>query len=94
MKATLTFDLPEEEPEHKYALAGLDALLLISALEDEIRSKLRYGSGEFNEFLHEKWDDESGEYAKEKVNGDNATLQKVWDWIINQKRIRNLPELI
>ena len=94
MKAILEFNLPEEEPEHKYALAGLDALLLINALEEEIRSKLRYGSGEFNEFLHEKWAFETDEYTNERVKGDDATLQKVLDWIINQKRVRNLPELV
>lgn len=94
MKATLTFDLPEEEAEHKYALAGLDALLLINDLENEIRSKLRHGTGEFNEFLHEKWDDESGEFSKERVKGDDATLEAVWQWIIHQKGKRNLPELV
>lgn len=94
MKATLTFDLPEETPEHKYALAGLDALLLISDLEMEIRSKLNNGTGEFVDFIYEKWDDESGEFAKERVNGDDATLHAVWNWIIEQKRERNLPELV
>lgn len=94
MKATLTFDLPEEEAEHKYALAGLDALLLISDLENEIRSKLNHDCGEFKEFLHEKWNEESGEFAKERVKGDDATLEAIWQWIIEQKRERNLPELL
>ena len=94
MKATLTFDLPEEEAEHKYALAGLDALLLISDLENEIRSKLNNDCGEFKEFLHTNWDDESGEFAKERVKGDDATLEAVWQWIIHQKQERNLPELV
>ena len=93
MKATLTFKLPEEEPEHRYALAGVDALLLISDLENEIRSKVNNGTGEFVEFLHEKWDDDSGEFAKERMRGDDATLHAVWDWIIRQKQERNLPEL-
>jgi len=94
MKATLEFNLPEEEPEHRYALAGLDALLLINDLENEIRSKVNNGTGEFVEFLHKKWDDESGEFAKERMRGDDATLHAVRDWIIREKRERNLPELV
>lgn len=49
MKATLKFKLPEEEAEHSYALAGLDALLAIDDLLSEIRSALRHNSGELRE---------------------------------------------
>lgn len=49
MKATLEFDLPEEKYDHKYALAGLDALLCISDLINEIRAKLKYDGGEFKD---------------------------------------------
>lgn len=94
MKATLTFDLPEEEPEHKYALAGTDALLLIEDLCNEIRSKLRYETGEFQEFDAEEWDEEKDEFVKITAKGDDHTLEKVWQWVIDQKQRRNLPELI
>jgi len=47
MKATLEFELPQEEPEHKYALAGLDALLVIDNIEREINLFFKYGSGCF-----------------------------------------------
>lgn len=49
MKATLTFDLPEEAQDHKYALAGTDALIVISDILSEIRSALRYESGELKD---------------------------------------------
>lgn len=48
-KATLTYNLPEEENEHKYALAGVDALLVISDLMSEIRSKLKHDCGYFKD---------------------------------------------
>ncbi len=94
MKATLTFDLPEEEPEHKYALAGTDALILIEDLCSEIRAKLKYDTGEFKEFKAEKWDEEKDEFVKITAKGDDYTLEKVFDWIIEQKQRRNLPELV
>ena len=49
MKATLTFDLPEEAQDHKYALAGCNALICISDILDEIRSKLKYDAGLFKD---------------------------------------------
>jgi hypothetical protein len=94
MKAQLIFDLPEEKPEHSCALAGTDALLLIEDLCNEIRSKLRYDSGEFKEFPAEKWDDERNEFVKITAKGDDHTLEKVWQWVIEQKQRRNLPELV
>lgn len=92
MTATLTFNLPEEGPEHRYALAGIDALLLISDLENEIRSKLRHDCGEFREFAVERYGDDG--VTTERVNGDDATLEAVWQWIIRQKQERSLPELV
>ena len=92
MKAILEFNLPEEEPEHRYALAGIDALLLISDLENEIRSKLRYDCGEFREFNVERYGDDG--VTTERVQGNNDTLEAVWHWIIRQKQERSLPELV
>ena len=93
MKATIEFDLPEEEYEHKYALAGTDALLLIEDLCNEIRSKLRHNSGDFREFNTEEYK-EDGSIIKKKVSGDDDTLDYVWKWIIEQKQNRQLPELV
>jgi len=45
MKATLEFDLPEDRHDHEYALAGLDALLVIDDLLNEIRSAVKHNSG-------------------------------------------------
>ncbi len=92
MKAILEFSLPEEEPEHRYALAGIDALLLISDLENEIRSKLRYDSGEFREFAAERYGDDG--VTRETVQGNDDTLEAVRHWIIRQKQERQLPELV
>ena len=94
MKATLTFNLPEEEPEHSYALAGTDALILIEDLCSEIRAKLKYDTGEFKEFPAEEWDEETNQFKKITAKGDDHTLEKVWQWIIDQKQRRNLPELV
>lgn len=94
MTATLTFQLPEEEPEHRYALAGTDALLLIEDLCSEIRAKLKYDSGDFKEFQAEKWDEERSEFVKITAKGDDHTLEKIVDWIYDQKQRRNLPELV
>ena len=43
--ATLRFDLadPDDEREHRYALAGREALLALEEIERAIRSKLKYG---------------------------------------------------
>jgi len=93
MKATLEFNLPEEQDDHAYALSGLDALLVINDLENEIRSKLRYDSGEFKEFDVEVYNDD-GTTSSRKVKGCDDTLEKVWDVLIRFKQERNLPELV
>ena len=94
MKAILEFNLPEDQHDHKYALAGLDAILLISDLENEIRSKLRHDSGEFREFVADVYSEDGCNMERKTVKGCDQTLQKVWDWIIEAKRDREIPELI
>lgn len=42
MRATLVFTLPEDEREHKYALAGRDALLALEAIDTWARNTLKY----------------------------------------------------
>jgi hypothetical protein len=49
MKATLEYELPEEKRDMEYALKGVDAMILIDNLLNEIRSALRHQSGEFRE---------------------------------------------
>ena len=49
MKAILEFSLPEDQHDHKYALAGTDALIVISDILSEIRSALKYESGELKD---------------------------------------------
>jgi hypothetical protein len=49
MKAILEFSLPEDQHDHKYALAGTDALICISDLLNEIRAKLKHDGGEFKD---------------------------------------------
>lgn len=43
MKAILEFDLPEDEPDHKYALAGRDALLALDEIDRWARGILKHG---------------------------------------------------
>jgi hypothetical protein len=93
MKAILEFNLPEEQDDHKYALSGVDALIVISDLENEIRSKLRYDAGEFKEFYIDVYN-EDGTIKKKKVNGCDDTLERVWEVLRRFKQERNLPELV
>ena len=92
MQAQLIFNLPEEQDDHAYALHGLDALLVINDLENEIRNKLRYDSGEFKEFNVESYNND-GTIVKRRVNGCDDTLEQVWNILIRLKNERNLPEL-
>lgn len=92
MKAILEFSLPEDQDDHAYALHGLDALLVINDLEEEIRRKLRYDAGEFKEFEVENYKDD-GTLVTRRVKGCDDTLEKVWDVLLRFKRERNLPEL-
>jgi len=94
MKAILEFDLPEEEPEHSYALAGLDALLVIEEILNEIRSFLKYEDGEFREFHTEIWNEETNQYEQKTMKGCDHTLEKVRSLIFEYKQKRNLPELV
>jgi hypothetical protein len=66
MKATIEFDVPEEKHELEYALKGVDALLLIDNLLNEIRSAMRHQSGEFREL-----DDTTLEKIREWVVQDS-----------------------
>lgn len=42
--ATLTYDLsdPDDAREHRYALAGRDALIALDRIEEAIRARLKY----------------------------------------------------
>jgi hypothetical protein len=93
MKAILEFSLPEDQDDHAYALSGLDALLVINDLEQEIRNKLRYDSGEFKEFNVESYDDD-GNKSNRRVRGCDDTLEQVWNLLIRFKNERNIPELV
>ena len=43
--ATLRFDLsdPEDERLHRYALAGRDALIALERVDNDLRSRAKYG---------------------------------------------------
>jgi molybdopterin/thiamine biosynthesis adenylyltransferase len=49
MKATLEFNLPEEEQEHRCALAGVDALLVIDDVVEELANGMNNQYGVFKE---------------------------------------------
>ena len=55
MKATLEFDLPDDEPEHRYALAGRDALIALEQIDEWARGKIKHAeiSEEADELLRE-----------------------------------------
>lgn len=85
MRATLTFKLPQEEPEHSYALAGLDALLAIDEIRSEIRSFLKHECGQFK-----RWKN----YAGTECTGDYETLERVMQVLCTIAENRRLPELV
>jgi hypothetical protein len=45
MKATLRFDLddPDDERQHRYALAGRDALIAMERIGEHCRQRIKYG---------------------------------------------------
>ena len=43
MKATLTFDLPDERSEHLAAVHGLDWALVVWTLDQELRARIKHG---------------------------------------------------
>jgi hypothetical protein len=69
----------------KYAMAGLDALLLIDDVLNEIRSYLKYDCGELVECK-----DCDGNIK----SSCPYTLQKVVEYICELKEAKRLPELI
>lgn len=93
MKATIEFTLPEEQDEHAYALAGVDALLCIDDLLNEIRNKLKYDGGRFKEWDVEIYN-EDGTRLQKTVAGCDYTLERVRDILIELKNDRKLPDLV
>ena len=85
-KATLEFNLPEQEYDFKYACAGLDALLTLNDIDQELRSAVRYNTGEFTHYI----DDET----KERKECCVETLHHVRKVINEMVHERKLPELI
>jgi hypothetical protein len=55
MKAILEFSLPDDEQEHRYALAGRDALIALEQIDEWARGKIKHGepSEEAEELLRE-----------------------------------------
>ena len=85
MKAILEYNLPEDEMDMKYAIAGIDALLLIEDVINEIRSYLKHGCGELKTCL----DDNDNQ-----IDCCPHTMHKIREYICEQKANRNLPDLI
>ena len=84
MKATLEFDLPEDRTEHICAVKGMDAILILDDLLNEIRAFLKHGCGEFKE-----WRDEEGETH----TACDATLEKVRSYIWELRKDNEIPDL-
>lgn len=84
MKATLEFTLPEERTEHIAAVKGMDAILIIDGLLNEIRTFLKHGGGEFHE-----WRDFEGQTHTACA----ATLEKVRSYIWELRKDNEIPDL-
>lgn len=94
MKATLEYQLPEEEHEHAYALAGVDALLAIDDLRNEIRSFLKYETGKFRQFDAERYNEETNTFEQFKTDACSHTLERVAVVLAEIIEARRLPELV
>ena len=85
MKATLEFTLPEERCEHICAVKGMDTILLLDDLINEIRAFLKHGGGEFKQWR----DEETGN----TVTGCEQTLEKVRSYIWELRKDNEIPDL-
>ena len=72
MKATLEFNLPEEQAEHYCAIKGADMLNVLWELKAELRSMLKYGElpGEQYEIVEKIQDFLLGSLNDNDVNLD------------------------
>jgi hypothetical protein len=84
MKATLEFNLPEERTEHICAVKGMDTILILDDLLNEIRSFLKHGDGEFRQ-----WRDEEGA----TYSACEHTLEKVRSYIWELRKDNEIPDL-
>ena len=84
MKATLEFTLPEERTEHICAVKGMDTILIIDDLLQEIRAFLKHESGEFK-----SWRDDEGRDCKACPD----TLEKIRSYIWELRKDNEIPDL-
>jgi len=73
MKATLEFNLPEEQSEFETATKGSSMLVLLSDLFEEIRSNLKYDSGAFKDYDKDTLE-EVRNYIQDKMRSLNISL--------------------
>lgn len=59
-KATLTFDLPEEQADFAMATHAADMWIILSDLDNELRAHLKYGS-------HPEWDEKTVEEIRKII---------------------------
>ena len=84
MTATLTFELPQEAPEHMAAVKGVDTILLLDDLINEIRSFLKHDGGQFK-----SWRNDEGT----ECTACPETLEKVRSMIWEMRQAREIPDL-
>jgi hypothetical protein len=84
MTASITFNLPQEAPEHMAAVKGLDTILLLDDLINEIRSFLKHECGQFK-----SWRNEEGV----ECTACPETLEKVRSLIWEMRQAREIPDL-
>ena len=84
-KATLEFNLPEQEHDFKYAIAGVDALLALNDLDQDMRSAIRHEWGALAKFT-----DDEGNIRKSCIE----TLEKVRARLWEIHREYKLPDLV
>ena len=73
MKATLEFNLPEDQAEHYCAIKGADMLNVLWELKTELRSMLKYG-----ELTSEQYEivDKIQDFLFSSLNDNDVNLDK------------------
>lgn len=84
MKATLTFDLPEDRNEHIAALKGVDSILALDDLDNVLRDFTKYDGGELAIFRNDEGKECKGCYD---------TVMKVREILREIRDVREIPEL-
>ena len=77
MKASLTFDLPEDQNEFRVATRAMDLALVVLGLEKELRDIVRYGTKYEEKIIDRGAADEIRGMLRDILKSYNLTLDMI-----------------